>query len=348
MTVAVTTSLSNKLRNMSVVSAFMIVVIHCRPHFETGTFSWWVKQFLENGLTHLAVPFFFLCSGFLLAGKMAEDVKDLAWYKPEVLKRVKSLVVPYFLWLLLYWLMMQVHVALYRFSVHEPFSLEIPSLQQLGFWPSGCPVLGPLWYVRARFLLVLLAPLLYCLLTKLRVWFLVLLFALYAWACPFYPMEPWGLLQDVTRSGILPVLGFFYFTCGMAARKGIVSLEKVKVPPVAALVFAFVLIGLRASFADRWFAPYCGQLSIPFALYGVWRLVPDRAWPAWLVANAFPVYLIHRFFLYVVERMLHLNPGRNAVVYLSVAVVTFVASVASAVLMKKVAPKASAVLFGGR
>ena len=60
----------NKLRNMSIVCAAMVVVIHCRPAFEVGSVGWWVKQMLEAGVCHVAVPFFFVVSGYFLSRKL--------------------------------------------------------------------------------------------------------------------------------------------------------------------------------------------------------------------------------------------------------------------------------------
>ena len=61
---------SNKIRNTGILCAFLVVIIHCRPNFEAGTIGWWVKEFLENGFTHIAVPFFFAVSGFFLAKEL--------------------------------------------------------------------------------------------------------------------------------------------------------------------------------------------------------------------------------------------------------------------------------------
>ena len=61
--------LSDKMRNMSLFCAFLVVVIHCRPSFEAGTFGWWVRQFIEEGITRIAVPYFFVASGFFAAAK---------------------------------------------------------------------------------------------------------------------------------------------------------------------------------------------------------------------------------------------------------------------------------------
>ena len=47
-----------------------------------------------HGLGKIAVPFFFLASGYFLAGHLDED----GWYGRKVKKRVFSLVIPLLLW----------------------------------------------------------------------------------------------------------------------------------------------------------------------------------------------------------------------------------------------------------
>ena len=61
---------SNKFRNMSILCALFVVIIHLRPQFAEGTVGWWVREILENGVCESAVPFFFLTSGFFICAKI--------------------------------------------------------------------------------------------------------------------------------------------------------------------------------------------------------------------------------------------------------------------------------------
>ena len=45
----------------------------------------------------MAVPFFFFISGFFLSGHVHED----GWVRRELRKRMKTLVVPYFIWVVI-------------------------------------------------------------------------------------------------------------------------------------------------------------------------------------------------------------------------------------------------------
>ena len=79
--------------------------MHVRPVFQESTISWYVKQFIELGVTYISVPFFFAASGFFLAGNYLTSEKITNTYIATIKKRVTSLLVPYFVWMMLWWLM---------------------------------------------------------------------------------------------------------------------------------------------------------------------------------------------------------------------------------------------------
>lgn len=61
---------SRKIRNMGILCAFLVVIIHVRPMFATGTIGWWVREIAEEGICQIAVPFFFIVSGFFLGKEL--------------------------------------------------------------------------------------------------------------------------------------------------------------------------------------------------------------------------------------------------------------------------------------
>ena len=85
--------LSNKIANMGFVCACLVVLIHS-PMFGNVGF---VTYLLKNFLVRIAVPAFFMISGFLLARHCGEE----GWYCREVCKRVKTLLVPLWCWCLI-------------------------------------------------------------------------------------------------------------------------------------------------------------------------------------------------------------------------------------------------------
>lgn len=226
----ITQETSSKLRNISVVCAFLVVIIHCRPHFERMTVGWWMKQLLENGIAEAAVPFFFVVSGFFIAERLSAKPEVLRQtYREELRKRMKSLVVPFIVWNCLYWLCTLGVTNIGWLLGRRPAVLWFPNWVQSGLWYSHCPLLSPLWYVRALVELAILSPLLLLFIQRFRIWGLVMLFLLYGALCPYAPMTPWTWVQDVTRCGLVPVLGFFYFSLGMAISLGFI--RELSCPP---------------------------------------------------------------------------------------------------------------------
>lgn len=91
-------SLSNKFRNMALLCAFLVVIIHCVSHL--GITNWFVSMAIQDGFCRIAVPYFFFASGFFLAAHIQEN----GWYSGEIRKRVQSLLIPYLVFVVSYWL----------------------------------------------------------------------------------------------------------------------------------------------------------------------------------------------------------------------------------------------------
>lgn len=326
---------SNKIKNMSIVCALLVVVIHCRPKFTEGTSAWWVKQMLENGITQIAVPFFFIVSGYFLARGLTKD-----GYKEQVCKRVRTLLVPYFFWNAFQWLVPQTLANCKKILSGESLFYHQYSLMDWGIWPFDTPGLSPLWYVRALFLLVLISPLLLRFLQTCRIWALVILFMVYGIVCPWSEIIWNKIVFDLTNCGIVPVRGIFYFALGIAINIGIV--EDVKLNPWVSVAIGLVLFVLRAYLGFYYF----GFFAVPFALYGMWQLIPSVELPNWLVGYSFSIYVIHKLIMW--PFFIVVNPSASVLAYIVSALAVFILSLIIANLMHKFLPKFSKFVFGGR
>lgn len=140
---------SNKIRNMALVCACFVVVIHTSSlNVDKGSCLWWTRVLLGNGVCRLAMPFFFFVSGFFLARHMNEG----GWYGREVIKRIKTLLMPYFVFCIL--------GVVWTCLVSNRFDASVSNcFRAFGLHPLVSPICGQLWYIRSITILVLAAPL---------------------------------------------------------------------------------------------------------------------------------------------------------------------------------------------
>jgi len=311
-------ALSAKFANMGFLCVCLVVTMHVHCPWEGG------------GINRLAVPFFFLMSGYFLAGHVGES----GWYAREVKKRVRSLLVPLFVWCVL-WAVYSISLgALTNLQAGRPLFCHLmtgwESLRYLALDPTQTPAMGPLWYVRCLFFFVLVSVAVAGLIRKFGFAALLLPAAAYIAHVVYFrlgyaPIRP--LLYGFS------LCGFFYFSVGMALRMRAVPLDLNRW-----LGGVFFLLGLAVY--HYWGA----DLAIPLLMVGLWGLCPARRFPAWLTQNAFPIYLIHTFVL------LLFGSGKIAspVIALGVGFAAIVLSLVSAILIRKLFPRTIPILFGGR
>ena len=342
-------TLSCKMRNMAMLCAFFVVVIHCRPQFEVGTFAWWVKQLTEEGITRIAVPFFFTASGFLAAVKFSEE-----GYKSLVLKRVRTLALPFAIWTSFFWLFIFACSCIAHRGINWEMLSEMRNpvafAKQLGFWPIGFPFLTPLWYVRALFFITLAFPILKRGIKKFGQAWLAALFLLHAVKLVSLPIMGWGLVQAFAGFGLLPVEGLFYYSLGIWLCDNQKALENGSTfACLASLFIGLMLAGIKVALYMFGFGIGAGAirfLMILFMLFGVWGIMSDKRLPSWFVSSSFAIYCIHKFILHLLTHLW--SAGGGLPQYFTMAVVAFAASLAIAVVMHRFMSKVSAVLLGGR
>ena len=114
-----------------------------------------LKIMVSQTLVKVAMPTFFLMSGYLFFANVEQFNKEIYWQK--IRRRIKTLLLSYIVWNLL----MAVKL--------KEFSLSI-------FW---MPANMPLWFLRDLMIVSLLTPIIYIGVKKLRWWIFVILMPVY-------------------------------------------------------------------------------------------------------------------------------------------------------------------------
>jgi len=143
-----------------------------------------LKLLISQTLVKVAVPVFFIMSGYLFFSNVKEW--NLTVYRKKMLRRVKTLLIPYLIWNLL----MAVKLKTFCWSMFwvywKPAGTQIDWLgnEQLMTAPANMP----LWFLRDLIIVSLLAPIIYIGIRNLEYWLLGLLTICYlSGICAFIP-----------------------------------------------------------------------------------------------------------------------------------------------------------------
>lgn len=326
--------ISSKISKLGFVAAVLVVMIHADVQEGCPESVRLVKDLVTGGVCGLAVPFFFAVSGYLLAGHAGEA----GWWGSALKKRVWSLLVPYLIW----------NVVFFVADIPRSGASAFGFATCLGLNPFEMPGVYPLWFVRSLMILVVISPVLVRLVRRQGWRFCALLWVVGALIGLLLDKE-----SDWTKSvtGLIPLTGgIFYFCVGVLLRVGnrlpCVSPGWAWSSLAGGLALTFAGVGMRWSGCLGGADMMC-RIGVPLALVGTWVLCPERPWPKWLVSCSFPVFALHvfalGFFNVVIVREV------NAVgVFFAKCAVAVLLPMAFAVLIRRFAPPVARLLFGGR
>ena len=341
--------------NMAVVCACVVALSHVGCNTAVGSAGWWFVRMTRCGFCCLAVPFFFMVSGYFLSRHFVEP----GWWRRETGKRMRSLLVPYLLWCVAFFLFARIGAAAVKASSWAGFmtALRFPIAKlplALGLRLDATPMLVPLWYVRALLVIVLLSPAFaWFARERCRAWlFLVALATLYVVFSPHRNGLASTGVEHFLYYGV-SLMGMFYFHLGVMMRKTRFLEKTLEVSPWAGVVFlaaGVAVVAWRtggiASSGGEPFPVLCA--AIPLLVAGMWFLVPASPWPAWLTSMSFPIYALHFFAVYALDGF-HACKADKSIGLMAVHVVCAVlAPCICALALRQLPSVVAKFLFGGR
>ncbi len=214
--------LSQKLKALSFAAIILVVFIHSyneEINFVSGELTGgksysvlFVENFISKGIARIAVPLFFLISGFLFYLSFNFTVSGiLDKYK----KRLKSLVVPYLFWSV-FGLLLELFLQSLPWS-RNFFTRELIadySFSKLVNTILVDPITYQLWFIRDLIMLVMFSPIIWYLTTSTKgKWILILVV--------FWYLRP-KTFELFSNEGLL----FFTLGCFFAGNKTRLVLSK--------------------------------------------------------------------------------------------------------------------------
>lgn len=247
-----------------------------------------LKLLLSQTLVKVAMPVFFIMSGFLFFANV--DVWNIKVYKTKIMRRFKTLLIPYLIWNLL----MAIKLKTFSWSMFwvywAPAGIQIDWLGQEQMMTA--PANMPLWFLRDLMVASLLTPIIYILVRKLGYWLI-------------------GLLAISYLSGVyafipgLSVYAIYFFTFGafLSIHKMdlVASLKRVEIPAyVLSVLFA---ISMLLTYNTIVFSSLmlCFRLTGAIAVFCLASRIlssTNRRLPSFVCDSSYFIYLAHYVFFF--------------------------------------------------
>lgn len=304
--------------------------------------------FISRVLVYVAVPLFFLISGYLF---FYRTEFSLATYKKKLKTRVRTLLVPYLFWNIVvlagHWSMALFSPVELASGAYKLVSDYIWSDYLLCFWNinGAMPVNGVLWFIRDLMIMMVCAPLVYWGIRYFRWYLLVIVGGIWmtgaTWEIPqmsavfFFSLGAWFSINGrnfvadfkcFCPWGVMLYLIYGVATVGTRGTAGFVYVSN-----------AGILAGIVAVVA----------LTYYFVKNGKWRV------SAFLMGSCFLVYAFHQLPLNVLDRILFrgMHPDEDwqfVLIYLAGPVLIVFMDLLLYALLRRFFPRFAAVITGGR
>lgn len=320
-------------------------------YFKPNIVSEWIQLVITQGIAQCAVPLFFLFAAYLQARKAD-------CYKTLLKKKLKTLVIPYVLWISLN----GIYFAFGKLILIKIF----PSLFQnheidMFIWTKwdwfhkiigygtgdGIPEFaGQFWFVRDLFILVIVSPIIQFLLKKFKLGFFILVFIIYFLKIKVYFVRTTALFFYV--SGLY--WGYYNFNLFKI-------IDKIKFFEVIIVwIFSFLweFIGFDEGNAIGSFTELSSCVLLLKLSANIIKNEKIYNIANYLSGFSFFLYAIHMPLLneYLKKLWIHFFPMKNGFFclfeYFGVTILTVVIGTGIGIVLKKICPKLFVLLNGGR
>lgn len=332
----------NCLTNAAFIATILVVMCHVDNVIPANDRTWLVR-YLGGYFSMANVANFFLLSGFFLAKCYGEN----HWYRNAVMKRLRTLLLPYVLWNLIgLAVVVLIGVAKNRCYILPVFKGPWFGLRSIfGIGWDKAPYVFPLWYIKTLFYFILLSLPLFVLLKRMRKW---------AWIVPVVIV---GTELVVAHSDYrdwltslqysFPLVQFAIFLAGAIFalnRNAICIPESISWAIVAGALWCGVTaLAMQCPIHEM---QVLGIVISMVALHVIVRAVRFSL-PNWLTGTSFFIYALHWTWLAIIGAM-KIRWVFPIVGYFVILLSVLVGIVAIALLLRRACPRLASVLSGGR
>ena len=365
---------SQKFKFWSFVSMVLLVFVHgynlqlryLQPWTlpeEQLTITGFIEYFLSNGIFRFRIPMLFIISGFLYA------FHDQRPNRQRLGKRVRTLLVPYFLWSaigLLFVIILE--QFLYTKSIVESTNLmqidntrnlltDYKWYEVLGRWIFA-PVPYQLWFVRVLFIYNLLYPLIrWCVLNQI--------------GRPIFFSIATFMWLGTMGFGLIEGEGILFFSLGVWIQKTNFNIDEPKKwlsPKLWGVIFLlFATAKTLLAFLGQ---PYLGNTIFPiitlmhklvvmsglvacwFGLNSMVKWFMNIKWFVWLSSFSFIIYALHApLVAFAIDSSLGVVKsiyGNHLIVFVGLPSIIVAFCIGTGWLLRSITPKLYGLLTGGR
>lgn len=350
--------LSDKIKVISFLSIVLVVFLHAfNLHAFPGskeiiynkTIVWFIQDVVSFGFTRIAVPVFFIFSGFLF---YLNSSPELNIFYTKIKKRFHTLFIPYLFWsiigIILYFILQSIP-AFTKFFTNE--LVVNYSFKDWILRVFVTPVPYQLWFIRDLMVMVLFSPMLYSLLKRFPYLILSILFFL------------WISVTNVLENS---VEALFFFSLG-----GYLSMHYPRVLQVKYLRFTllflslWIIIVLLKTFLVFYdFEPMIvritNKVSIIIGIIALWGLYDvyfinfQKGKKAILSLSGFTffIYAAHEPMLTIIKKILfivlHKNLIGHLLIFFIAPVFTIILCLIVSIQLKKYLNRLYQIITGGR
>jgi peptidoglycan/LPS O-acetylase OafA/YrhL len=342
--------LSEKLKVLSFFLILLVLYIH--SGFNTEDFYWntFIQDLISNKIGRIAVPFFFLISGYLYFLKIKDGVSDI--FK-KIKKRYYSLFKPYVFACIIFVLTFTAFQLIPFASSNmnwnilplydEPFLVIVKNV----FWmmdDSNSPIAFHLWFLRDLILIIIFTPVIYFGLKYLRWLFILILFVAASLNLQLYPISI--------------ITSLFWFSLG-----GMLAISESRILLIKSKwAFLIFIIYVLSTYLNESYLEYVNVSLIIVGMIGFWFLydrfvnenflLHKQTILSLLTEYTFFIYLFHLPALSIIRKLIILLVGKNSLGYLFSyflsPILFIIIAISIGILLKKYIPKFYSFSVGGR